>query len=121
MIKSETCADLAALRQEGDVYRVRYEGCRPPSGGSCLPSRTHTLSWVTDMALLTEGGLCSGEIYKHGPPDGGRLVLRRRANSRCSGASEVMLDNIPDGAHCFVDTNLIVDYIIDFVPFSQQC
>jgi hypothetical protein len=27
---------------------------------------------VTDMALLTEGGLCSGEIYKHVPPDGGR-------------------------------------------------
>jgi len=24
------------------------------------------------MALLTEGGLCSGEIYKHCPPDGGR-------------------------------------------------
>ena len=53
---------------------------------------THTLSWLTDMALLTEGGLGSseiyklalltegglgsGEIYKHGPPDGGRLVLR---------------------------------------------
>ena len=49
-----------------------YEGCRPPSGGSCLPCRTLTLSWVTDIALLTEGGLCSGEIYKHGPPDGGR-------------------------------------------------
>jgi len=24
------------------------------------------------MALLTEGDLCSGEIYKHGPPGGGR-------------------------------------------------
>jgi hypothetical protein len=38
--------------------------------------------------LLTEGGLCSGEIYKHGPPGGGRLVLRRRANPRCSGATQ---------------------------------
>jgi len=28
------------------------------------------------MALLTEGGLCSGEIYKHGTPDGRWLVLR---------------------------------------------
>src|SRR6266446_10657582 len=51
-----------------------YQRCSPPSGGPCLPSRTHTLSWVTDMALLTEGGLCSGEIYKHGPPDGGRTA-----------------------------------------------
>jgi len=28
---------------------------------------------VTDMALLTEGGLDASEIYKHCPPDGGRL------------------------------------------------
>ena len=27
---------------------------------------------VTDMALLTEGGLDASEIYKHCPPDGGR-------------------------------------------------
>ena len=32
-----------------------------------------------------------------------------------------MLDKIPNRAHCFVDANLIVDYIIDFAPFSQQC
>jgi predicted nucleic acid-binding protein len=32
-----------------------------------------------------------------------------------------MLNNIPDGARCFVDSNLIVDYLIDFAPFSQQC
>lgn len=32
-----------------------------------------------------------------------------------------MLDNIPDGTDCFVDANLIVDYIVDFTPFSQQC
>src|SRR5437870_1968046 len=32
-----------------------------------------------------------------------------------------MLDDIPNGTHCFVDTNLIVDYIIDFAPFSQRC
>ena len=32
-----------------------------------------------------------------------------------------MLDNIPDGTHCFVDANLIIDYMIDFAPFSQQC
>lgn len=32
-----------------------------------------------------------------------------------------MLDNIPDGTHCFVDANLIIDYIIDFTPFSQRC
>lgn len=32
-----------------------------------------------------------------------------------------MLDNIPDGAHCFVDANLIIDYLVDFAPFSQQC
>jgi predicted nucleic acid-binding protein len=32
-----------------------------------------------------------------------------------------MLDSIPDGTHCFVDANLIVDYIIDFAPFSQEC
>jgi hypothetical protein len=58
---------------------------RPPSGsgGTCLPSRTHTVSWVTDMALLTEGvalltegGLCSGEIYEHDPlTEGGRIPL----------------------------------------------
>jgi len=27
------------------------------------------------MALLTEGGSCSGEIYKHCPPDGGRACV----------------------------------------------
>src|SRR5258705_11445991 len=58
--------------RRGMSIECGYEGCSPPSGGSCLRSRTHTLSWGTDMALLTEGGLCSGEIYKHCPPDGGR-------------------------------------------------
>jgi hypothetical protein len=69
------------------------QGCSPPSGGSCLSSRTHcTLLGLRhgppdggracapvksiNIALLTEGGLCSGEINKHGSPDGGRLVLR---------------------------------------------
>jgi len=62
----ESVTKDAALRQEGHV---------------CLPGLI-TLSWVTDMALLTEGGLCSGEIYKHRPPDGGRtrvVVDRLRA------------------------------------------
>jgi hypothetical protein len=28
---------------------------RPPLGGPCMPSRTHT--WITNMALLTDGEL----------------------------------------------------------------
>jgi hypothetical protein len=62
-----------ALRQEGYVYRVRLLRMQPSVRRAMSASRTHTVRWVTDMALLTEGGLCSGEIYKHSPPDGGRL------------------------------------------------
>ena len=40
---AQTCT---ALRQEGHV----------------LHSRSHTVGWVTDMALLTEGGLCATKI-----------------------------------------------------------
>lgn len=39
------------------------------------PSITNNLSLVTDMALPTEGGLCSGETYKPGPPDEGEVAL----------------------------------------------
>ena len=47
-----------ALRQEGHV---------------CL--RGEYARFVTDMALLTEGGLALRLIYNHGPPDGGRTRI----------------------------------------------
>jgi len=34
-------------------------------------STIDTLGLVTDMTLLTEGGCCAGENYKHYPADGG--------------------------------------------------
>jgi len=40
-------------------------------------STIHTLGLVTDMTLLTEGGCYAGENYKHDPPDGGGILLRR--------------------------------------------
>ena len=32
-----------------------------------------------------------------------------------------MLDNIPDGTHCFVDANVIAYFIVGLVPFAPQC
>ena len=37
------------------------------------------------MALLTEGSLCAGEIYKHVPPDGGRARVRSKPVSITAG------------------------------------
>ena len=32
-----------------------------------------------------------------------------------------MLDNIPDGTHCFVDANVIAYFIVGLAPFAPQC
>jgi len=64
-----------------------------------------------NIALLTDGALCSGEIYKHCPPDGGRAcapvksILRswRRAGL-CSG--EIYKDCPPDGGWPVLRWNL---------------
>ncbi len=32
-----------------------------------------------------------------------------------------MLDNIPDGTHCFVDANVIAYFIVGLTPFAPQC
>jgi predicted nucleic acid-binding protein len=32
-----------------------------------------------------------------------------------------MLDNIPDGAQCFVDANVIAYYLLNVAPFAQRC
>jgi len=39
-------------------------------------SNLHGYSIQEHMALLSEGGPHSLLVYKHGPPDGGRLQLR---------------------------------------------
>jgi hypothetical protein len=38
----------------------------------------------TNMALLTEGGSVSHRVYKHGPPDGGRLYRSTTFVKRCA-------------------------------------
>lgn len=32
-----------------------------------------------------------------------------------------MLHDIPDGAHCFVDANIICYYIVETEPFTEEC
>lgn len=32
-----------------------------------------------------------------------------------------MLDDIPDGTHCFVDANIFCYYLIDTPPLTRQC
>ena len=77
MINVGLAQTSTALRQEGHVYRVRLLRMPPSARRVMCASTIHTLGLVTDMTLLTEGGCYAGENYKHDPPDGGGILLRR--------------------------------------------
>ena len=78
MCKSEYTQLLTdgALRQ-GHVYRHRFER-------DALRQEGHVnreyLAFTVDMALLTEGGIVSLVVYKHLPPDGGKMSKLKTSN-----------------------------------------
>ena len=61
-----------------DSYNQLGHRHGPPDGGQGPPDRRWPCAPVKsiNIALLTEGGLCYGEIYKHCPPDRRCPVLR---------------------------------------------